>query len=198
MEENDLKMGRGALLEEEGFRQSLCSVILHSVKWITMQWTQGAISQPDQMEWCPGPACSPSTAAGCSQTWGETGTFTLVLPLKPPSAFWVWPNTNNLKWFSPQWFPPPCWKHFEEGALGSLGIRDNLPVIVTGVRSSLKWTWWCYHVQLQKTLLYHISGCPQREKGSLFSSPMRSPSSLWALPVNEKKQDTDTYLKIVC
>lgn len=80
---------------------------------------------PDGM--VPWTCLFPSTAAGCSQTWGETGTFTLVLPLKPPGAFWVWPNTNNLKGFSPQWFPPPYWKYFEEGALGLVRNQGQPP-----------------------------------------------------------------------
>lgn len=165
---SDLKMGRGALPEEEGSRQSLCRVNLHSIKWITLQLTQGAISQRDQMEWCTGPAWFPKHLLQGSQAWGDTGTFALILHLKPPGAFCFECDQAPTEWGD---FLLPTENTLRRELLNLLEIRDNLPVTVTGVKSSLKWTWWWYHVQEQKTLLYHLSAYPQYEKCSfiLFS-----------------------------
>lgn len=136
----DLKRGRGALPEEEGFRKSLCSVILQSVNEspynelrVPSTWWKGALDLPG----------SSGSAAGCSQTWGRTGTFVFILHLKPPGAFWFECDQTPAEWgdFLPSSHLPTENTPRRE-LLNSLGIRDNLPGNITGVKSSLKWTWW--------------------------------------------------------
>lgn len=152
-------------------------------------WSDGMVHWPYLVPQAP--------AAGCSQTWVETGAFALILHLKPPGAFCFECDQTPTGWgdflLSGSHLLPE--NTLRREVLNSLEIRDNLPVIVTGVRSSLKQT--CGGVQEQKTLLYHPSGCPQYEKCSLFCSSIVSWSFLWALPDNEN-QYTDIYLKCVC
>lgn len=183
----DLKRGRGALPEEEGFRKSLCSVILQSVNEspynelrVPSTWWKGALDLPG----------SSGSAAGCSQTWGRTGSFVFILHLKPPGAFWFecGQTPSRVRGFSPQ-FPPPYRKHTEEGALELIRNQGQSP---------REYNWCQIKSQVDMVVVFtvHISGCPQYEKCCLFSSPTDSPSSLWALPDNEK-QRTDIYLKCV-
>lgn len=157
-----------------------------------------------QMEWCPGPAWFPRHLLQAAlRPEGRQEPSLLFSTWNPPVLSECDQTQQSLgifrvRGFSPQWFPPSYWKHFEEGAIELFRNQGQSPVIAAVVKSrQIKWTWWWYDTQEQKSLLYHLSGCPQSEKCSLFSSPMDSPSSLWALPVDEK-QDTDIYLKCVC
>lgn len=137
-------MGRGALLEEEGFRQSLCSVILMCILLNELPCNALRVPFPSLTRWngaldLPG---SPGTCCRLLSDLRGDRNLHSCSPIETPRCFFSVTSPPEGGGFLLSGSHHPTENTLRREVLNLLGVRDNLPVIVTGVKSSLKWTWW--------------------------------------------------------